>query len=206
MTIILTHAELTAATGAPAWIDEAELPLLAHCAAQVPDAGHILEVGAAFGGSATLFLLFSAPQVRVTSVDAFVTDPDAGWRASALSCGQAVRHGLDAYGKSNRILYWHLMDMPSQLAVADWTEPLDALYIDGDHSVEGVNGDFEAWTPVLVSGGTLMLHDSRRLPDVPMSQYARGWPAPTALADRLRTDAGWRLLDEGFSLTVWEKV
>jgi predicted O-methyltransferase YrrM len=38
-------------------------------------------------------------------------------------------------------------------------EKLDFLYIDGDHSYEGVKADFEMYAPLVRSGGVVALHD-----------------------------------------------
>jgi predicted O-methyltransferase YrrM len=38
-------------------------------------------------------------------------------------------------------------------------EPLDVLFIDGDHSYDGVRADFERYAPLVRSGGIVALHD-----------------------------------------------
>lgn len=38
--------------------------------------------------------------------------------------------------------------------------PVDFLFIDGDHSYEGIKGDWTAWSDNIKSGGILALHDS----------------------------------------------
>lgn len=40
-------------------------------------------------------------------------------------------------------------------------EPIDFMFIDGDHSYEGVQTDWRLWSPLLASGGVIALHDSR---------------------------------------------
>ena len=39
--------------------------------------------------------------------------------------------------------------------------PVDFVFIDGDHSYEGLRGDWEAWGPFVAPGGIVALHDSR---------------------------------------------
>lgn len=42
---------------------------------------------------------------------------------------------------------------------AVWEGPVDFLFIDGDHSYEGVRADVEAWFPKLSSGALVVFHD-----------------------------------------------
>ena len=48
-----------------------------------------------------------------------------------------------------------------------WNGPIDFLFIDGDHSYEGVRRDWDEWTPHVVEQGTVVLHDAR--------ETAGGW-------------------------------
>ena len=40
-----------------------------------------------------------------------------------------------------------------------WTTPLALLFIDGGHTMEAALGDYRGWTPHLISGGVLAIHD-----------------------------------------------
>jgi len=39
-------------------------------------------------------------------------------------------------------------------------KPVDFVFIDGDHTVEGLRGDWQAWSPLVTQGGIVALHDS----------------------------------------------
>lgn len=39
--------------------------------------------------------------------------------------------------------------------------PIDFIFIDGDHSYEGVQTDWNLWSPLVEPGGVVALHDSR---------------------------------------------
>lgn len=39
--------------------------------------------------------------------------------------------------------------------------PLDFLFIDGDHSWDGLKDDWECWNTLVSVGGIVALHDSR---------------------------------------------
>jgi predicted O-methyltransferase YrrM len=38
--------------------------------------------------------------------------------------------------------------------------PFDFVFVDGDHTYEGLRGDWEAWSPLVGPGGIIALHDS----------------------------------------------
>jgi MMP 1-O-methyltransferase len=47
----------------------------------------------------------------------------------------------------------------SPTVAAAWATPLALLFIDGGHGVEPARHDYERWTPHLVPGGRLCIHD-----------------------------------------------
>jgi predicted O-methyltransferase YrrM len=40
-----------------------------------------------------------------------------------------------------------------------WSKPIGLLFIDGDHTYEGARADYENFSPFIVSGGLLVMHD-----------------------------------------------
>ena len=44
-------------------------------------------------------------------------------------------------------------------------EAVDFIFIDGDHSYEGLQRDWENWSPLIAPNGVLALHDSRCTPE-----------------------------------------
>ena len=40
------------------------------------------------------------------------------------------------------------------------SEPIDLLFVDGDHREEGVRADFEHWSPHVRVGGHVLFHDA----------------------------------------------
>jgi hypothetical protein len=88
----------------------------------------------------------------------------------------------------------------SQQAVRSWSAPIDFLFIDGDHAWEGIEHDWREWTPYVVAGGQVALHDSRSVPgkrDLDVVQYTREVVLP---------DARFRVVDGVDSLTVLERL
>lgn len=46
-----------------------------------------------------------------------------------------------------------------------WSEQIDILHIDGDHSYELVKHDYETWKKFLKEGSVIMFHDTESFPD-----------------------------------------
>ncbi len=55
--------------------------------------------------------------------------------------------------------------------------PIDLLFIDGDHTYEGVRRDFCMYGPLVRRNGLIVLHDVVPHPDVPECQVDRLWNA-----------------------------
>ena len=54
-------------------------------------------------------------------------------------------------------------------------ERLELLFIDGDHSYDGVRRDFELYSPLVASGGMIALHDIVEHPEYPVCEVDRLW-------------------------------
>ena len=48
---------------------------------------------------------------------------------------------------------------PSTVIARVWATPLSLLFIDGGHTMEAALGDYRGWTPHLIPGGVLAIHD-----------------------------------------------
>lgn len=53
-----------------------------------------------------------------------------------------------------------LINLSSELFSSSWKEPISLLWIDGDHSYEGVKRDFECWLPHLQTNATIAFDDA----------------------------------------------
>lgn len=53
----------------------------------------------------------------------------------------------------------NLIQAESNEAVKRWMLPIDVLFIDGDHTYEGVKDDWNNFSPFVKKGGRIYLHD-----------------------------------------------
>lgn len=79
--------------------------------------------------------------------------------------------------------------------------PVDFIFIDGDHSYEGLRGDWEGWNPLVGAGGIVALHDSRS------TEARRIDQAGSVIYTRnvISKDSNFELVDEVDSLSVFRK-
>jgi predicted O-methyltransferase YrrM len=53
-----------------------------------------------------------------------------------------------------------IMRATSDIVAGSWNRPIDLIFIDGDHSYEGVRRDWELFSPFLTSFSTAVFHDT----------------------------------------------
>ena len=75
--------------------------------------------------------------------------------------------------------------------------PVDFIFIDGDHSYEGLKGDWEAWKEHITLGGIVALHDSRNRNNYGSEKFTN---------EVILNDKNFTIVDVVDSLTVLEKV
>ena len=80
-------------------------------------------------------------------------------------------------------------------------EPVDFIFIDGDHSYDGLRDDWEAWSPLVAPGGIVALHDSvptaeRPIHDAGSVRYTE---------DVIRRDPRFEFIESVDSLTVMQR-
>lgn len=126
---------------------------------------HVAEIGVAYGFHAHSILL-SLPNVNYFGIDPYLPDYDAADifcaevsrvlsdpdRASAMNrLGNAVIEGLKVYGARA-----NLIRKKSENAAPDFCEGFfDLVFVDGDHTFEGVMNDLNSWWPKVSDGGVL---------------------------------------------------
>jgi len=110
----------------------------------------VCEVGAAGGGTAFLFAHAAATDARIVSVD--------------LAFGDGRREVIEGFARARQSLFTVEGDSHDAATLAAVRarlggRPLDLLYLDGDHSYEGVAADFRLYAPLVRAGGLVVFHD-----------------------------------------------
>jgi predicted O-methyltransferase YrrM len=76
---------------------------------------------------------------------------------TGMDNGGFLRGRLAAY----ELTPWcEVLQMGSAEAAADWSRMIDFLFVDGDHTYEGVRRDFELFRPFLTDKALVAFHDS----------------------------------------------
>lgn len=63
-----------------------------------------------------------------------------------------------------------LLRMTSREAALTWEGTVDFLFIDGDHTYQGLRTDWESWRERITPGGIVCLHDSHATPGRPIHE------------------------------------
>jgi predicted O-methyltransferase YrrM len=109
----------------------------------------IVELGRYRGGS-TFLLAAAADEAVVHSYD---LETRQGRDGAALDL--TLTGALERYGLGDRVVL-HVEDSRRATPPPE----IDVLFIDGDHSEQGVRADFERWSRFVVVGGHVLFHDA----------------------------------------------
>lgn len=154
---------------------------------------HVVEVGVYEGSSALVLLRALGPEATLHLIDPFGHHPGAlrsGWAATEGATRRVIARA--AGGTGGPRVAWYVER--SQDAAYDWTQPVDLVFVDGDHTEAGCALDWELWHPHVKPRGHIVFHDARSAPGSPP-----GLVGPTAVVDRLfrdRVTPGWEIADE----------
>ena len=135
------------------WLSDAQGRALLTAAAATTGRGAIVEIGS-WKGRSTVWLAEGARRAgqRVHAIDRHtrsLEDPSANTLTEFLE-------NIRTAGVADAI---EPLVMSSAEAAAIVRGPVELLFIDGDHSFDGVRRDAEIWLPRVVDGGLVMFHD-----------------------------------------------
>ena len=156
----VTEAAWRKAREIPGYVGHREFRALAMLHAGARGEGVSVEIGS-FQGKSTIGLAYLAAQYGlgpVISVDPHnapcATDPALGVLSSSFESFQSA---LCSAGIAEHV---EIHRARSVEVANGWNRPIRFLWIDGDHTWAGVKLDFDLFSPFLVDGGIVALHDA----------------------------------------------
>jgi hypothetical protein len=167
------------------------------------EASVAVEIGVYEGASAAVLCAALPAGATLHLIDPFVDATGhalpPGWGATEQATRRVVERARRARGADAPTVRWH--PIPSADAGNGWSEPVDLVFVDGDHSEHACGLDWELFHRHVTLGGHVAFHDAR------LSQPGGdGSPGPTAVVDRLfRGDGaigGWEIVDETHRLVT----
>jgi hypothetical protein len=168
-----------------------------------------VEIGV-YEGSSALVLARALPVDAVLHlIDPFVDSRGlaAGWRGSAWATRRVIERSVRQRGGPT--VRWHVER--SEQTGRVWADPVDLVFIDGDHALETCRLDWELFSRWVTPGGVVVFHDARQ--DKPGGEGLPGEggvPGPTTVVDELfrGPDAidGWRIRAELHTTVAVERV
>jgi predicted O-methyltransferase YrrM len=134
----------------------------------------VVEIGTKFGGTLYCFCRVADPNALVVSIDLPGGPFGGGYdvqRAEFMKKsfpreGQTLHTIMeDSHAPSTREKLEQILD----------GREIDFLFIDGDHTYQGVKLDFEMYSPLVRSGGMIGFHDILAHAGVPISRVHELW-------------------------------
>jgi predicted O-methyltransferase YrrM len=110
----------------------------------------ICEIGTSAGGTLYALTRIAAEDAIIVSVDISIPETT---RLARFGLSRERQRLVSIEGDSQEAETRALVEK------AIGSEPLDVLFIDGDHSYTGVRSDFELYSPLVRKGGIIGLHD-----------------------------------------------
>lgn len=131
----------------------------------------VVNIGAGAGTSGLAFLE-TRDDVILHTID--ITDA-----SSPFGCLHAEREVVQGAGLGHLFgVRWFQHHVDSKLLAANWSgEPVDIVFIDGDHTYEGAVGDILLWLPHIRKGSYMAVHDYHKagLPQTEDSPHPLVW-------------------------------
>jgi predicted O-methyltransferase YrrM len=118
----------------------------------------VVEIGTASGG--TLYLW-----TRLATADATLVSIDLPWPWATEASEVATLEKLRSFRRDRQVLHClrkdsHASQTHGEVEAAVTGKPVEFLFIDGDHSYEGVRSDFLLYGPLVRPGGLIAFHDT----------------------------------------------
>ncbi len=164
---------------------------------------NILEIGTARGGTLYLLAQVAAPNAQIVSLDlpggAFgkgYADSKIPLFQSFANAGQTIQCvRADSHNPTTRSTVEQLFNH----------KPLDFLFIDGDHTYEGVAQDFEMYAPLVKPEGLIAFHDIVPGPSGRVGGVPQFWSETKPAYEHREIVADWNQGGYGIGL-IWQRT
>ncbi|SRR5260221_7391990 len=160
------------------------------------DKERALEIGTYMGVSANLIAKALIPKGVLYCVDPFLD------RKGKKNPGWAIaERDLERNKVRNKvtILRGFSSDPLIQVQIPD---ELDFIFVDGDHSYEGLANDWQIVKQKLKLNGEVCLHDTL----IPAKEPYRNFGSVQYFQDIIKLDTKFNLIDQCYSMTVLKKI
>ena len=153
----------------------------------------LVEIGVAEGASAAELAEVMNPVGTLTLIDPYALRTFRSFSFAAVAAHRLVR------SRARGDVRW--IEKFSTDAAKGWTDPIDFLFIDGDHRYECAIQDWRDWTPHVTSSGVVALHDASL--DAPWTSSEDG---PVRVRNEIVAEGEWEVFDKCDSLVVLRRT
>ena len=134
---------------------------------------NVVEIGTAAGGTFYVLCQVAPNDAQIISIDLPGGPFGGGYEIDDLRL-------FKRYGKLGQTLFFMREDSQTEdtkkmLMKHLDNKEIDVLFIDGDHSYEGVKKDFELYEPLVAKGGVIIFHDICKHATAPECQVDKFW-------------------------------
>lgn len=134
----------------------------------------IIEIGTCTGGTLFALCQLADKNAHIISIDM----PTDGYED--YDYGSKALKRMQTYARNGQQIIFlrtdsHLTSTKAAVCEALKKDKVDLLFIDGDHSYEGVQRDFQMYSPLVKKGGLVVFHDIRFHPNHPDVHVDRFW-------------------------------
>lgn len=155
----MTDNKLINALSRHPYLRQREIDYLDMLLCMLPKNAKILEIGT-FKGQTAIFMCKLRKDVTITTIDPHVGIPE---HPELFSTEEEVKSNIESQGFQNRICH-----VPVSSHCFFTAENFDLIFIDGDHTYQGVRDDFNKFFPNLKDKGIVAFHDYGYLDGVTM--------------------------------------
>jgi predicted O-methyltransferase YrrM len=142
----------------PGWLTRSEGTLLFNLAKNCTGRGVIVEIGS-WKGKSTIWLAKGSLAGKHAKV--YAIDPHSGTaehlRQGKPSTFEEFERNISRAGVAGLV---SPIVATSEAAASSFDEPIEMIFIDGDHDYQAVKRDFDLWYPKVVDGGVMAFHDT----------------------------------------------